>query len=117
MVLLTRLKVWFLGTEYTDQVTLASLVIKSQSIGVASTASGFGDVDGILGCVPIYLNVYSTLLTCMQYRPCRSHCRHAQSGHQPVHPYWLVFDLSGIHGAMLTPHQSQTTYYLRVPSP
>jgi hypothetical protein len=34
----------------TDQVTLSSsLVIKSQSIGVASTTQGFSDVDGILG--------------------------------------------------------------------
>lgn len=42
----------FSGTEFTDTVTLASgLVIQNQSIGVASTATGFSDVDGILGCV------------------------------------------------------------------
>ena len=34
----------------TDQVTLSpSLIIESQSIGVASTAQGFSGVDGILG--------------------------------------------------------------------
>jgi len=46
----------FSGTEYTDQVTLApSLVIKSQSIGVASTSQGFNGVDGILGIGPVDL--------------------------------------------------------------
>jgi hypothetical protein len=42
----------FLGTEYTDQVTLApGLVISKQSIGVASSSSGFDEgIDGILGC-------------------------------------------------------------------
>jgi hypothetical protein len=46
----------FSGTEYTDQVTLSSsLVIKSQSIGVASTTQGFSDVDGILGIGPVDL--------------------------------------------------------------
>ncbi|KAI0263910.1 aspartic peptidase domain-containing protein [Gloeopeniophorella convolvens] len=46
----------FSGTEFTDQVTLASeLVIQSQSIGVASTAQGFDDVDGILGIGPVDL--------------------------------------------------------------
>ncbi|KAF7347610.1 Aspartic proteinase [Mycena venus] len=40
----------FSGTEYTDQVTLASgLVIPKQSIGVASTSTGFDGVDGIFG--------------------------------------------------------------------
>ncbi|KAL1741011.1 acid protease [Schizophyllum fasciatum] len=44
------------GTEYTDQVTLGEdLVIKKQSIGVASTAQGFNDVDGILGIGPVDL--------------------------------------------------------------
>ena len=34
----------------TDQVTLSpSLILKSQSIGVASTSQGFSGVDGILG--------------------------------------------------------------------
>jgi hypothetical protein len=38
------------GTEYTDKVTLSSsLVITKQSIGVASSASGFDGEDGILG--------------------------------------------------------------------
>ncbi|CAK5279666.1 unnamed protein product, partial [Mycena citricolor] len=38
------------GTEWTDQVTLApELVIAGQSIGVASSSSGFGDIDGVLG--------------------------------------------------------------------
>ncbi|KAI0766435.1 acid protease [Trametes elegans] len=46
----------FSGTEYTDTVTLApSLVIQNQSIGVASTAQGFQDVDGILGIGPVDL--------------------------------------------------------------
>jgi hypothetical protein len=40
----------------TDQVTLTpSLVIKSQSIGVASTSQGFSDVDGILGYCRYFL--------------------------------------------------------------
>ncbi|KAF8155371.1 aspartic peptidase A1 [Mycena galopus ATCC 62051] len=43
----------FSGTEFTDQVTLApGLVISKQSIGVASSASGFSGVDGILGIGP-----------------------------------------------------------------
>jgi cathepsin E len=38
------------GTEFTDQVTLTpGLVIPHQSIGVASTSTGFAGVDGILG--------------------------------------------------------------------
>jgi hypothetical protein len=42
----------FSGTEYTDQVSLGKgLVIQNQSIGVASTATGFNDVDGIVGSV------------------------------------------------------------------
>ncbi|EIM81431.1 family A1 protease [Stereum hirsutum FP-91666 SS1] len=46
----------FSGTEYTDTVTLGSdLVIQNQSIGVASTAQGFSDVDGILGIGPVDL--------------------------------------------------------------
>ncbi|TRM61498.1 acid protease [Schizophyllum amplum] len=44
------------GTEYIDQVTLGDdLVITNQSIGVASTAQGFNDVDGILGIGPVDL--------------------------------------------------------------
>lgn len=43
----------FSGTEFIDEVTLSSsLVIKSQSIGVASTSEGFEGVDGILGIGP-----------------------------------------------------------------
>lgn len=43
----------FSGTEFTDTVTLApGLVITQQSIGVASTSTGFSGVDGILGLVP-----------------------------------------------------------------
>ncbi|KAJ7109925.1 aspartic peptidase A1 [Mycena epipterygia] len=46
----------FSGTEYTDTVTLASgLVIAKQSIGVASTSTGFSGVDGILGIGPVDL--------------------------------------------------------------
>ncbi|KAJ7715163.1 aspartic peptidase domain-containing protein [Mycena maculata] len=47
----------FSGTEYTDTVTLApGLVINEQSIGVASTSSGFNSgVDGILGIGPVDL--------------------------------------------------------------
>ncbi|KAG0703772.1 acid protease [Suillus ampliporus] len=44
------------GKEYTDTVTLGSnLVIQNQSIGVASSAQGFQDVDGILGVGPVDL--------------------------------------------------------------
>ncbi|KIK55670.1 hypothetical protein GYMLUDRAFT_47635 [Collybiopsis luxurians FD-317 M1] len=43
----------FSGTEWTDKVTLtSSLVINKQSIGVASTSSGFSGTDGILGIGP-----------------------------------------------------------------
>ena len=46
----------FSGTEFTDQVTLASgLVIPKQSIGVASRSQGFSGVDGILGIGPVDL--------------------------------------------------------------
>jgi cathepsin E len=46
----------FSGTEFIDQVTLGSgLVIPRQSIGVASTSSGFDGVDGILGIGPVDL--------------------------------------------------------------
>ncbi|KAF8125701.1 acid protease [Boletus edulis] len=44
------------GEEYTDTVTLSdALVIRNQSIGVASSAQGFNDVDGILGVGPVDL--------------------------------------------------------------
>jgi hypothetical protein len=46
----------FKGYECTDEVTLGKgLVIKKQSIGVATTSSGFSGVDGILGVGPIDL--------------------------------------------------------------
>ncbi|KAL0951624.1 hypothetical protein HGRIS_008305 [Hohenbuehelia grisea] len=46
----------FSGTEFTDQVTIASgLVISKQSIGVATRSTGFGGVDGILGIGPVDL--------------------------------------------------------------
>jgi cathepsin E len=46
----------FLGTQYTDQLTLApGLVIPKQSIGVASYSAGLHGVDGVLGCAyPCY---------------------------------------------------------------
>ncbi|KAJ3866140.1 aspartic peptidase domain-containing protein [Lentinula novae-zelandiae] len=43
----------FSGTEYIDKVTLtSSLVITSQSIGVASSSEGFEGTDGIIGIGP-----------------------------------------------------------------
>ncbi|KAF8330509.1 aspartic peptidase domain-containing protein [Amanita rubescens] len=42
----------FSGTEYTDTITLGSLVLDKQSIGVASSSSGFTGFDGILGIGP-----------------------------------------------------------------
>jgi len=46
----------FSGSEVLDQVSLGpNLVIKQQSIGVASTADGFNDTDGILGIGPVDL--------------------------------------------------------------
>ncbi|TFK33029.1 family A1 protease [Crucibulum laeve] len=46
----------FTGTEFMDQVSLGGdLVIQNQSIGVASSAQGFTDVDGILGIGPVDL--------------------------------------------------------------
>ena len=48
----------FSGTEFTDQVTLASgLVVSSQSIGVASSFTGFDGVDGVLGLGPVDLTI------------------------------------------------------------
>jgi pepsin A len=48
----------FSGNEYTDTVTFSSsLKISKQSIGVATTSSGFSDVDGILGVGPVDLTV------------------------------------------------------------
>jgi cathepsin E len=46
----------FSGTEFTDTVTIApGLVISKQSIGVASTSTGFQGVDGIIGIGPVDL--------------------------------------------------------------
>jgi cathepsin E len=48
----------FSGTEFTDQVTITSgLVISGQSIGVASTSTGFAGVDGIIGIGPVALTL------------------------------------------------------------
>jgi len=48
----------FSGTEFTDTVTIASgLVIPAQSIGVASTSTGFEGTDGILGIGPVDLTL------------------------------------------------------------
>jgi len=46
----------FSGTEFTDRVTLGNgLTVNAQSIGVASTSTGFDGVDGILGIGPVDL--------------------------------------------------------------
>ncbi|KAF9262866.1 acid protease [Marasmius fiardii PR-910] len=48
----------FVGTEYTDNVTLSpNMVIRNQSIGVAQHAEGFENdrIDGILGIGPVDL--------------------------------------------------------------
>lgn len=45
----------FSGDEYTDQVSFAGLTISSQSIGAATSASGFSGVDGIIGFGPVDL--------------------------------------------------------------
>ncbi|KAI1786237.1 acid protease [Ganoderma leucocontextum] len=50
----------FSGEEYKDTVTIGSLVIKSQGVGVASTSSGFDGVDGILGIGPVDLTEGTT---------------------------------------------------------
>jgi cathepsin E len=48
----------FSGTEFTDTVTIApGLVITKQSIGVASTSTGFEGVDGIIGIGPVDLTL------------------------------------------------------------
>ncbi|KAJ7078663.1 acid protease [Mycena epipterygia] len=54
----------FTGTEFTDQVTLGTgLVIQKQSIGVSSQATGFNDVDGILGIGPVDLTTSTVAST------------------------------------------------------
>ncbi|KZP09518.1 acid protease [Athelia psychrophila] len=45
----------FKGTEYTDTVTIGTAKVASQSIGVASSATGFTGVDGIVGFGPVDL--------------------------------------------------------------
>lgn len=45
----------FSGTEYTDTVSFGGLTVSSQSIGAASTSSGFSGVDGIIGFGPVGL--------------------------------------------------------------
>ncbi|KAF7981782.1 hypothetical protein HWV62_31865 [Athelia sp. TMB] len=45
----------FSGTEYTDTVTFAGLTVTKQSIGVASSSTGFDGVDGIFGVGPVDL--------------------------------------------------------------
>jgi len=48
----------FSGTEFIDQVTITTgLVIPKQSIGVASTSTGFQGVDGIIGIGPVDLTL------------------------------------------------------------
>jgi len=48
----------FSGTEFLDRVTITSaLVINNQSIGAASTSTGFEGVDGIIGIGPIDLTL------------------------------------------------------------
>jgi cathepsin E len=45
----------FSGEEFTDTVTLGTLTIPKQSIGVASRSTDFEGVDGILGIGPVAL--------------------------------------------------------------
>ncbi|KAG0211810.1 hypothetical protein BGX28_007400 [Mortierella sp. GBA30] len=45
----------FSGVEVLDKVTLGSIVIDNQSIGVASNSSGLEPLDGILGVGPVVL--------------------------------------------------------------
>jgi cathepsin E len=48
----------FSGTEFLDRVTITSvLVVNNQSIGAASTSTGFGGVDGIIGIGPVDLTL------------------------------------------------------------
>ncbi|KAF8315705.1 acid protease, partial [Clavulina sp. PMI_390] len=43
------------GTEYTDTVTIGGLTVVGQSIGVATSSSGFSGTDGIVGFGPVIL--------------------------------------------------------------
>jgi hypothetical protein len=45
----------FSGNEYTDTVTFAGLTVTKQSIGAATSSSGFDGVDGIIGFGPVDL--------------------------------------------------------------
>ncbi|TVY87372.1 Polyporopepsin [Lachnellula willkommii] len=45
----------FSGKEYTDTVKFGGLSVSGQSIGAASTSSGFTSVDGIIGFGPVDL--------------------------------------------------------------
>jgi len=45
----------FSGKEYTDTVSFGGLTVSSQSIGSATSSSGFSGVDGIIGFGPVDL--------------------------------------------------------------
>lgn len=45
----------FSGSEYTDKVSFGGLTVNKQSIGAASSSSGFSGVDGIIGFGPVDL--------------------------------------------------------------
>lgn len=45
----------FSGNEYTDKVSFGGLSVNSQSIGAATSSSGFNGVDGIIGFGPVDL--------------------------------------------------------------
>ncbi|KAL2073593.1 hypothetical protein VTL71DRAFT_10919 [Oculimacula yallundae] len=53
----------FSGTEYTDTVSFGGLSVASQSIGAASTATGFNGVDGIFGFGPVGLTAGTVAAT------------------------------------------------------
>ncbi|KFY88343.1 hypothetical protein V500_06414 [Pseudogymnoascus sp. VKM F-4518 (FW-2643)] len=50
----------FSGEEFTDDVTLDSLTIQGQSIGVATSSTGMRDLDGVLGLGPTGLTQGTT---------------------------------------------------------
>ncbi len=52
---------FFIGEEYDDTVTIGSLVIKNQGVGVSFYSEGFGNVDGILGSVPRHYTAFHNL--------------------------------------------------------
>ncbi|EED12788.1 cathepsin E, putative [Talaromyces stipitatus ATCC 10500] len=45
----------FSGKEYKDKVSFGGLTVSSQSIGAATSSSGFSGVDGIIGFGPVVL--------------------------------------------------------------